>query len=484
MLSHCRPLAVLALFTAAPAAGAPFDFESVERLAKERLLAPYVTPADGGGLDDSAWPTVHIKSRHAPWTMTSRFVPLPRPARSGCVPTRWYSIQLEGIRPFEYRPTLFDWADADVPPTADNGGGFCGFDLLYPRPAGTGHAPFARIGGERWQLTGAGLPCGAAAWLLASLDDNGTARPVPFTDHWLVRPAADARQLRLYALAESATLVAAAQMDLTPGTDGQARVQLTVYPRPGAGALLLAPLVGSFVQDEHRPGRVSPLQAEQHTVDGLSVRNPAGWIWRPLHNPPAPRAQSFPGAMPHGWGLRQRDRTPASYEPGSAHPHQPDVWVEPDGDWGDGQLRLFEQPAKDLATYNVQVGFVPARPPAPDSVLKLAYTVHWQAREAPMSIGRVVATRSGAAGQDTRRRYAVDFGGLELPAGTVPEAVVDIGRGGQLRRQRVVANPYTGGWRLLFDFERESDGPLPLRAYLQHAYQAVTETWDYVDLPP
>ena len=136
MLSRYRLLAVLALVTAAPAAAAPFDFESVKRLAKERLLAPYVVPADSGGLDDSTWPAVHIKPQHAPWTMTSRFVPLPRPARNGCAPTRWHSIQLNGVRPLEYRPTLFDWAGADVPEAGDGGAGFCGFDLLYPRTRG------------------------------------------------------------------------------------------------------------------------------------------------------------------------------------------------------------------------------------------------------------------------------------------------------------------------------------------------------------
>lgn len=483
MLSRYRPLAALALIMAAPAAAARFDFESVKQLARERLLTPYVAPADSGGLNDADWSKVRIAPRYAPWTLGSRFVPLPRPARAGCVPTRWHSIQLDGVRPLEYRPGLFDWAGVEAPDTGDSGGGFCGFDLLSPRTTGAGHAPFAQIGGKHWQLTGAGLPYGAAAWLVASLDDGGLAHPAPFTDHWLVRPAADARQLRVYALAESASLVAAAQMDLTPGSEGRARVHLAVYPREGGGPLLLAPLIGSFVQDEHRPGRVLPLQAEQHTVDGLSVHNPAGWLWRPLHNPPQPRADGFPGAVPRGWGLRQRDRSTGSYAPGSAHPRQPDVWVKPDGDWGDGQLRLLEQPAQDLAAHNVQVGFVPAQAPAPGSVLEVAYTVHWQAREAPMPVGRVVATRSGAAGRDERRRYAVDFSGPALPAGSVPEAVVDIDRGGRLRSQRVVANPHTGGWRLLFDFERESDGPLQLRAYLQHDYQAVTETWDYVDLP-
>jgi transposase len=53
----------------------------------------------------------------------------------------------------------------------------------------------------------------------------------------------------------------------------------------------------------------------------------------------------------------------------------------------------------------------------------------------------------------------------------------------ELQRQQVVANPHTGGCRLLFEFDRETDAPLQLRAYLQHADQPLTETWDYVDPP-
>ncbi|HCO43432.1 MAG TPA: hypothetical protein DIT63_04840, partial [Gammaproteobacteria bacterium] len=170
MLRCYRPLAALALVVAAPTVAAPFDFESVKRLAKERLLAPYVAPADSGGLDPAAWQAAHIKPQHAPWTMGSRFVPLPRPARRGCVPTRWHSIQLNGVRPLDYRPTQFEWAGAAAPDAG--GGGFCGFDLLYPRAAGAGHGPFARIGGERWQLTGAGRPYGAAARLVAGLEEG------------------------------------------------------------------------------------------------------------------------------------------------------------------------------------------------------------------------------------------------------------------------------------------------------------------------
>lgn len=475
-------MALVALLATATAAGASFDFDAVKAVARQRLLTPHATSLDRGGAQPATWPAVHMKPRFAPWTMGSRFVPLPKPPRAGCAPTRWHSIQLNGIATLTYRPHLFDWAAAGLPDTGADGSGFCGFDLLYTAASGRGHVPFARFGGDAWQLTADGLAYGAAAWLVASLDDSGRPQPVPFTEYWLVRPAVDARQLRIYALAESTALVAAAQLDLTPGSDARARVQLALYPRQQASRLLLAPIIGNFVQDEHRPGRVLPLQAECHSVDGLAIHNPAGWVWRPLHNPPTARGDSLAGPTPRGYGLLQRDRDASSYAPGSEHPRQPDVWVEPAGDWGDGQLRLFEQPATDPTADNVRVGFVPNRPLVPGAVL--TYTVHWTRRPMPMPVGRVVATRSGAAEQADRRRYAVDFSDLAPPLTTAaaPQAVIDVGRGGRLISQRLVANPHIRGWRLMFDFIRHSDGPVPLRAYLQHDYQAVTETWDYVDL--
>jgi len=135
----------------------------------------------------------------------------------------------------------------------------------------------------------------------------------------------------------------------------------------------------------------------------------------------------------------------------------------------------------------VLVGFVPDRQPESGDALELSYVIHWAiGGSLPRAGGWVVATRSGAGDGDGSRRYAVDFVGPALqglPSGAAPVAVIDIGRGGGLQRQRVVVNPHTGGWRLLFEFARETDAPLRLRAYLEHADQPLTETWDHVDPP-
>lgn len=477
---------------AASAAGKDFDFDTLKARAQRQAAAAYSPPPQADGalaqIDPARRDAAPLKARYAPWSMASRFVPLPLAPRAGCAPTLFNSIQASGIERFDYRPELFDWPAAGLPAPGPAATGFCGFRLLYPSAGDGKRENLVRFEGDAWQLVGTGSLFGAAALAVGVIDNDGRAQPVPFREFWLVRPAAGARQLRLYALADSPALAAAFQVDLVPGVASRADVQVALYPREGAGKLLLAPLAGSFVQGEHRPGRVLPLQAEVHSVDGLAIHTAAGgWLWRPLDNPPERSVYSFLVNTPRGFGLLQRDRDAGHYEPDAPHPRQPDVWLVPGGDWGAGQLRLLEAPAGSADVRNVQVGFVPDQQPAPGAGMELGYAVHWSTDASlPRAGGWVIATRSGAAGSDGSRRYAVDFAGPALqglPPGAAPVAVIDIGRGGSLQRQQVVANPHTGGWRLLFEFNRETDAPLQLRAYLQHADQPLTETWDYVDPP-
>ncbi len=474
------------------AAGQSLDFDTLKARARQQAAAAYGPPPEAdtalAQLDPARRDMALLKPRLAPWSMVSRFVPLPLAPRADCAPTLFNSIQASGIKRFDYRPELFDWPAAGVPAPGPAAAGFCGFHLLYPSAGNGKREDLARFEDDAWQLVGTGSVFGVAALAVGVIDSDGRAQAAPFREFWLVRPAAGARQLRMYALADSPALVAAFQIDLVPGAASRADVRLALYPREGAGKLLLAPLAGGFVQGEHSPGRMLPLQAEVHSVDGLAIHTAAGgWLWRPLDNPPERSAYSFLVNTPRGFGLLQRDRDASHYEPDAPHPRQPDVWLVPDGDWGAGQLRLLEGPAGSADVRNVQVGFVPDQQPAPGAGMELGYAVHWSTDQSlPRAGGWVIATRSGAGGGDRSRRYAVDFVGPALqglPPGAAPVAVIDIGRGAGLQRQQVVANPRTGGWRLLFEFDRETDAPLQLRAYLQHADQPLTETWDYVDPP-
>jgi glucans biosynthesis protein len=489
-----RALGLLLVITCAggvQAATRPIDFGWLKAQARERARTAYVPPPAAGealvAIDPARLATLAIKPQRAPWSMWSRFVPLPLAPRKECAPTAFYSIQASGVHRVDYVPDLFDWAAAGAKAPGPAAAGFCGFDLLYPAAAG-GRAPLARFMGDAWQAVGAAPVFGAQALVAGEVDADGRVHGLPFREFWLVRPAARATQLRIYALAESAALTAAVQIDLVPGAVPRAEVSTALYPRSVDGMPLLAALGGQFAQGEQRERGRLPAPVERHSVDGLAIHTVGdGWIWRPFDAAREPSSQSFTVESPRGFGLLQRDRAPAHYAPGAIEPQQPDVWLLPKAGFGRGQLRLLESPYRDGDTRNVVAGFVPDRPLTVGEELSLEYTLLWASDGSlPQPGGWVTAMRSGAGDREKIRRFAVEFGGpalAALPPGVVPQAIIDVGRGGTLRRQRVVANPYTGGWRLQFDFDRESDGALPLRAYLLHDDQPLSETWDYVDPP-
>ena len=88
--------------------------------------------------------------------------------------------------------------------------------------------------------------------------------------------------------------------------------------------------------DDYRP--------EVHDSDGLLVHMGNGEIlWRPLDNPPVLRHQVFHAPDIRGFGLLQRERSFAAYQDTfNFYQQVPSVWVEPRGNWGDGDLHLVE----------------------------------------------------------------------------------------------------------------------------------------------
>lgn len=491
MLKRAALGLLLTVAGGAQAAKQSIDFDWLRAQARERAKAAYVQPPPPGealaAIDPARLAAVSIKPARAPWGTRSRFVPLPLPPRGDCAPNGFNSLQASGVQRLAYAPELFDWTAAGTPAPGPAGVGFCGFDLHYTTPRGA-RAPLARFAGDAWQAVGTAPLFGAQALVAGEVGADGRVHGLAFREFWLVRPAAGARQLRIYALAESAALTAAVQIDLQPGASSRADVRTALYPRTADGLPLLAALSGQFAQGEQRgPGRLAEA-AEQHSVEGLAIHTMGdGWIWRPFDAPRDPVSQSFTVESPRGFGLLQRDREASHYAPGAVDPQLPDLWLLPKAGFERGQLRLLEIPYRDGEARNVVVGFVPDRPLAQGEELGLEYTLLWSSDGSlPRAGGWVTATRSGAGDRDGTRRFAIEFAGpalAALPPGAVPQAIIDVGRGGTLRRARVVPNPYIGGWRLQFDFDRESDGALPLRAYLLHDDQPLSETWDYVDPP-
>jgi glucans biosynthesis protein len=237
----------------------------------------------------------------------------------------------------------------------------------------------------------------------------------------------------------------------------------------------------SPARDDYRP--------EIHDSDGLYLSTGTGErIWRPLGNPSALVVSSFQDKNPRGFGLLQRERDFDRYQDSAANLQaRPSLWVEPVGDWGDGEVRLVEIPSQEETNDNVVAFWVSRWPARKGERKEYAYRLTALSDEPGLSpAGRVIATRAAAVPYDSKqRRIVVEFAGGEL--GTLePEQPVtpDVSlSNAKVRRTYVEAIPAKRSWRLFIDFEPEGKKPVDLRAVLQLRGTVLTETWTSVFRP-
>jgi glucans biosynthesis protein len=184
----------------------------------------------------------------------------------------------------------------------------------------------------------------------------------------------------------------------------------------------------------------------------------------------------------------QRERAFGRYQDSGAHlERRPSLWVEPIGDWGDGEVRLIEIPTPAETNDNIVAFWVSRWPAKQGNRLEYAYRLSALSDDAALSPqGRVVATRAGAVPHhDKARRVVVEFAGGEL-ATLQPEQPVQARvslSSGKLLRSYVEALPGERSWRLFIDFEPEGKKPVDMRAILELRGTPLTETFTSVHRP-
>jgi glucans biosynthesis protein len=169
----------------------------------------------------------------------------------------------------------------------------------------------------------------------------------------------------------------------------------------------------------------------------------------------------------------------------------PSVWVEPDGNWGDGDLHLLELNTSYEGLDNVVAFWDPKDKPAPLQPLRFGYTLHWEGGEADVkrSENRVIATRVGTETQFGAREFVLDFDGPKLDAiseSNPPVAFASCSGGAHIADNYVIRNPFLGTWRVYLKMVPPAGGKdaIDLRCTLQQGTNAVGETWVYQWSPP
>jgi glucans biosynthesis protein len=293
-----------------------------------------------------------------------------------------------------------------------------------------------------------------------------------------------------YALLDGPSLAGAYRFAIAPGAETVVEVHLVLFCRTNPQALGIAPLTSMFWHGQSSE-ELHDFRPEVHDSDGLMLHTGRDeWLWRPLSNPPAPRIASFLDQRPQGFGLLQRERRYENYQDIEAgYQLRASAWVEPEGDWGAGSVRLVELPSPDETNDNIVAYWTPAALPPPGQPLDFRYRLTWFLDQIHPPGAWVVATRHGRSRtqEPDLERFMVDFDGpslRHLPAGAGPEPVVTAGPGAELVHAMVQHNPYDGTWRAAFALRPDKSGrPVELRCYLRDGGRALSETWSYLWQP-
>jgi periplasmic glucans biosynthesis protein len=301
-----------------------------------------------------------------------------------------------------------------------------------------------------------------------------------FTHFWVERPGTHASTIVIYALLESESTTGAYRFTVQPGVETLIDVDLTLFPRTEMRVVGIAPLTSMFLFDETNRGRLDDYRPEVHDSDGLQIESISGeHIFRQLANPIKLQVSTFTTQAPRGFGLVQRSREQSDFQDFDAqYERRPSAWIEPTGEWGAGAVELVEIPSGRETNDNIVAFWRPGQPLTPGHPAHFAYRIVWSAlAPLPKSLGRTIATRSGASLDGKRRVFLLDFVGAgEKVDGLHLDLAASAGR---ISNATLMSNGAMHGLRASFEVDPRDAELIEMRLRIMRGDRPVTETWLY-----
>jgi glucans biosynthesis protein len=425
-------------------------------------------------------------------------------------PVHIYEFTATHWQPIRFAESFFDYGDLKLQNEIPANTGYAGFRVLYQlNQTNQWDELGAFLGASYFRLLGKDQRYGQSARGLA-LDCGEMDRPEEFpifTDWWLGKPKQDDTELTLFALLDSVSCTGAYQFVIHPGETTTADVEAVLFVRETNEILEanpqqrlpietigMAPLTSMFWYGKNSERKFDDYRPEVHDADGLLVHMGNGeLLWRPLDNPSVLRHQIFHAPHVRGFGLLQRERSFASYQDMfNLFQLEPSVWVEPHGDWGDGDLHLVELSANYEGLDNIVAFWDPKNKPALMQPYRFSYRLYWEmgAADVKRSENRVESTRIGlVSGDPNTRLIVIDFKGPKLdaiPENDPPAAIVNCSTNATIMDPQVLLNPYLKTWRVVLKMQPKPGNPNPvdIRCTLQNGTNILSETWTYQWRPP
>ncbi len=388
-----------------------------------------------------------------------------------------------------YDPAMFSYGPLVPQPIPTEDIGFSGFRLHAPinRPeyfdevvVFQGASYFRSLGkGQIYGLSARGLA-------LKTADPEGEEFPI-FRAFWVETPVAGTDTCVIYALLDSPSVSGAYRFSVRPGYPTLIDVEAQLFPRVDLTKVGLAPGTSMFFFSANGRADVDDFRPEVHDSDGLlMVTGHGGRLWRPLANPKELQISAFQDRSPRGFGLVQRDRAFANYQDLEAgYERRPSLWIEPVGDWGAGAVTLVEIPTSSEVHDNIVAYWAPQDKIPANSEFSFAYRMGWGG-DPSLAAGSayVSATRSGRAnngGSSAARLFVIDylfFDGVDKARLGTAKPTVQSSKG-TIGNVVVIENGETGGLRLSFELDPQSESLIEINAVLAFDNGPTAETWVY-----
>jgi len=473
----------------APPQEQPFNADTVRNIARDLATKPYRAadeelPGPLARIDYDHYRMIRFDPQKAIWRGDNLPFQMHLFHRGFIYRTRVdiHEVADGRARRLAYDPNLFSFGENERP---QGDIGYAGFRLHHPinRPDYYDEVS-AFLGASYFRAVGKGLGYGLSARGLAikTAEPSGEEFPV-FKAFWIERPRPGVNAILIHALLDSPSCAGAYRFAIRPGEDTVFDVQLQLFPREEIMAAGIGPLTSMYFFGPENRGGADDYRPAVHDSDGVMIATGRGeQLWRPLANPRELQVSGFGDANPRGFGLMQRRRDFAAYQDLEArYERRPSAWVEPIGDWGEGNVQLVEIPTRGEIHDNVVAFWRPKEMLRPRQEYGFVYRLHWlPAAPGNPELAQFLASRGGAAPENARLFVLDAVGGKlkDLPQNAEPQLDVSCGPGA-IRNPVVFRNPETGGWRAHFEMVPGNARLVELRALLKQGDRPLTETWVY-----
>lgn len=331
--------------------------------------------------------------------------------------------------------------------------------------------------GQRFGLT-------ARALSIRTADPRGEEVPL-IREVWIEKPSLATPVLVVHALVDSETMTGAYQFTLRPGGVTIVDTECTLFARSSPiDNYGLGGMTAMFLFSAINRKNVDDVRAAVCDVSGLQMLNGKGeWIWRPVSNPATLQVSAFLDTNPGGFGLLQRDRAFTAYQDDDQHwEWRPSLWIEPIGEWGDGNVQLIEIPTDSEVNENVVAFWRPRAPLPANGEIGFAYRQYWcWVPPNHPSLAIVTGTRGGKGTTGKRRKFLVEFTGDIFGdegtwAGLKQMLSISVGT---ITSTQTFYSKDRKTCRVLFELDPGGEGVVEMRLVLEQDGKPVSETWLY-----